>query len=160
MSTSRRSLLLLSAAGTAFPFPNGPADAPRFRAKSLAGETFDNASIAGKVVLVQMWATWCGYCRRDQPAVDEVIAEYSSQGLVVLAVNMGENKKKVLRYLEDSPRQGHIILMPDTNLAAAFRADSLPYYVAINRAGKVVKEQRGASGSAGLQQLLAAAGLG
>ena len=151
---------MLSAAGVALPFPNGQADAPRFRAKSMDGVTFDNASLMGKVVLVQFWATWCGYCRRDQPEVDEVVAEHGAAGLVVLAVNMGEGKRKVEQYLEASPRKGHVVLMPDTNLAAAFRADVLPYYVAINRAGKLAKEQRGAAGASGLVNLLTAAGLG
>ncbi len=151
---------MLSAAGSALAFPNGQADAPRFKAKSMDGATFDNTSLMGKVVLVQFWATWCGYCRRDQPEVDAVVAEHGEAGLVVLAVNTGEGKRKVQQYLEASPRKGHVVLMPDTNLAAAFRADVLPYYVAINRAGKVAKEQRGAAGARGLESLLTAAGLG
>lgn len=159
MALPRRTLLLLSAAGAALPFPNTAADAPKFRAKSLDGETFDNTSVAGKPVLVQLWATWCAYCQRDQPAVDDIIDEYGNLGLVVLAVNSGESKKTVQQYLAKSPRKCHIVLMADTNLAVAFRPDGLPHYVMIDRAGKVVKEQRGASGAAGLQQLLAAAGL-
>ncbi len=151
---------MLSAAGVALPFPNTSVDAPRFRAKSIEGATFDNDSLKGKVVLVQIWATWCGYCRSDQPAVDEVIDEFGGSGLVVIAVNSGESKKKVQQYLEKSPRKGHIVLMADTNLAAVFRGDGLPHYVVLDRAGKVIKEQRGASGAAGLQQLMAAAGLG
>lgn len=160
MRLKRRSLLLLGAAGVARSFPNGRVDAPRFRAKSLDGETFDNASVSGKVVLVQLWATWCGYCKSDQPAVDEVVETYGQQGLVVLAVNSGESKRKVQQYLADSPRKGSIILMSDTNLAAVFRANVLPHYVVIDRDGKVAKEQRGASGAAGLENLLKAAGLG
>ena len=159
MKLQRRTLLLLSAAGAAFPFPNGLPDAPRFKAKSMEGETFDNASLMGKVVLVQFWATWCGYCRRDQPAVDDVVEEHGKAGLVVLAVNLGEGKKKIQQYLESSPRKGHLVLMTDTNLAAMFRAEALPHYVAIDRAGKVAKQQSGAGGANGLQGLLAAAGL-
>ncbi len=159
MLLSRRTTLFLSAAGAAHPFPNTSADAPRFRAKSLTGESFDNANLLGRVVLVQLWATWCGYCKRDQPAVDEVVEEYGGKGLVVLAVNVGESKRKVKQYLEQSPRLGHIILMEDTNLAAVFRPTAYPFYVAINREGKVTKEQRGASGARGLEELLRSAGL-
>lgn len=151
---------MLSAAGVVLPFPNGQADAPRFRAKSMDGASFDNASLTGKVVLIQFWATWCGVCRKDQPDVDELVTQHTDAGLVVLAVNLGEGKRKVQQYLEDSPRKGHIVLMPDTNLAAAFRADALPYYVAINRAGKLAKEQKGSTGLSGLESLLTAAGLG
>ena len=72
---------MLSAAGVALAFPNGQADAPRFKAKLMGGVTFDNASLMGKVVLVQFWAIWCGYCRRDQPEVDEVVAKHGQAGL-------------------------------------------------------------------------------
>ena len=134
-------------------------NAPRFKAKTLEGHVFDNASLKGKVVLIQLWATWCGYCRKDQPAVDEITEEFKDQGLVVLAVNAGENKRKVRAYLESNPRACHIVLMEDTNLAAAFAARGYPKYVVINREGKIVKEQEGAGGLRALRYLVAAAGL-
>lgn len=134
-------------------------DAPRFKAKDLAGKTFDNESLKGKVVLIQFWATWCKFCRLDQSAVDDVTAQFKDQGLVVLAVNIAESKKKVEAYLENSPRACHVVLTPDTNLAAALGSGGLPKYVVINRRGKLVKEQQGAGGIGALHILLSAAGL-
>ena len=90
--------------------------APRFRAKSLDGEQFSNESLKGKVVLLQFWATWCGFCRRDQPAVDAIVHDFESQGLVVLAVNVGESKSKVKKYLQDSPRACKIVATEDLSL--------------------------------------------
>jgi thiol-disulfide isomerase/thioredoxin len=88
--------------------------APRFTAKTLEGEKFSNESLRGKVVLVQFWATWCQYCRRDQPAVDALIGDFADKGLVVLAVNVGEPKKKgeavsgrVAAGVPDRPHGGH-----------------------------------------------------
>jgi thiol-disulfide isomerase/thioredoxin len=69
--------------------------APSFTAKTLAGEKLTNDSLKGKVVLLQFWATWCGYCRREQPVVDRIEREFADQGLVVLAVNVGESRKAV-----------------------------------------------------------------
>ena len=57
---------------------------PRFQAKSLDGEVFTRENLKGKVVLVQHWATWCGYCRKDEPAVEQVIRDHAKDGLVVL----------------------------------------------------------------------------
>jgi thiol-disulfide isomerase/thioredoxin len=71
----------------------GREPAPRFTAKTLDGEKFSNELLKGKVVLVQFWATWCQYCRRDQPAVDAIARDFAEKGLVVLAVNAGEPRE-------------------------------------------------------------------
>ena len=128
--------------------------APRFRAKSMDGESFTNDSLKGKVVLLQFWATWCKYCRGDQPAVDEVAAEFADRGLVVLAVNVGEPRKKVQKYLEQSPRSCKIVLNEDTNLPAMFAAKAYPLYVLLDREGNVAGTQNGAAGADALRRLL------
>lgn len=128
--------------------------APQFRAKSMDGEKFSNDSLKGKVVLVQFWATWCKFCRGDQPVVDAIAREFSNRGLVVLAVDVGESKKKVQKYLEDSPRAPKIILNEDTNLPAIFAARAFPLYVLIDREGNVAGTQNGAGGEAALRRLL------
>ena len=133
--------------------------APRFRAKSLDGEQFSNESLKGKAVLLQFWATWCGFCRRDQSAVDAVTRDFESRGLVVLAVNVGESKSKVKKYLQDSPRACKIVATEDTNLAALFAAHAYPLYVLIDRDGTIAGTQHGAGGEEALRQLLAKAGL-
>ena len=74
-----------------------PEPAPHFNAKTISGETFNNASIKGKVVLLQFWATWCPYCRGEQQIVDDLQKEFADKGLIVLAVDVGESKKKVRR---------------------------------------------------------------
>ena len=92
----------------------------------MDGETINNDSIHGKVVLLQFWATWCPYCKRDMPALERIGQEFENQGLMVLGVNVGESKKKVKQFLEQSPRSSKVILMEDTNLAAVFEAKSFP----------------------------------
>jgi thiol-disulfide isomerase/thioredoxin len=137
--------------------PTDPA--PRFHATSLDGDKFSNDSVKGKVVLLQFWATWCKYCRGDQSAVDELSREYADRGLVVLAVNVGEPKKTVRKYLTEMPRRCPVVLTEDTNLAALFPTHSYPLYVLINRDGNIVGDQKGAGGERALRGLLAKAGL-
>jgi thiol-disulfide isomerase/thioredoxin len=125
----------------------------------MSGEKFTNDSVKGKVVLLQFWATWCHYCRDEQGLVDQVDKEFSSKGLVVLAVDVAESKKKVVSYLQENPRNCRIVLTEDTNLAAMFAAKSYPIYVLIDRDGNVAGTQRGSAGEAGLRRLLSRAGL-
>src|ERR1700748_111277 len=50
--------------------------APRFNATTTAGERFNNDSIKGKVVLLEFWTTWCGYCLQEAPLVDQLNDEF------------------------------------------------------------------------------------
>jgi len=131
----------------------------KFKARTVDGEDFSTDSVQGKVVLVQFWATWCPYCKRDAPAVDAISQEFQDQGLVVLAVDVAESKKTVTKFLAESPRHCKIVLMADTNLAAWFAPKSFPYYAVIDRYGKEAGEQRGAGGERSLRHLLHQAGL-
>ena len=116
--------------------------APHFSAKTLTGEKFTNDSLKGKVVLLQFWATWCQYCRGEQEMVDDINKEFAPKGLVVLAIDVNESKKRVKKYLEENPRSCRIVLTEDTNLAAMFAAKSYPIYVAIDRDGNIAAELR------------------
>ena len=133
--------------------------APKFNATTLDGETFTNNSVKGTVVLLQFWATWCQYCRRDQQAVDSIVQDFKG-ALIVLAVDVGESKKKVRKYLEDSPRACKVVLTENTNLAAIYAAKSFPLYVVIDKDGNIAGTQRGAGGEDSLRRLLKKAGLG
>ena len=144
----------------AFAGSNEGEPAPRFRAKTLTGETFTNESVKGKVVLLQFWTTWCPYCRNEQSLVDDIHREFEDKGLVVLAIDVGESKKTVRKYLADHPRSCPIVLNEDTNLAAMYAANAYPIYVVIDRDGDIAGTQRGASGERGLRRLLRRAGLG
>jgi thiol-disulfide isomerase/thioredoxin len=133
--------------------------APRFHAKTLTGETFTNDSTKGKVVLLQFWTTWCPYCKEEQPLVDSLDKELSPKGVVVLAINVAESKKKVKQYLQQTPRSCRIVLTEDTNLAAMYQANAYPIYVVIDRDGNIAAEQRGAGGERSLRKMLRKAGV-
>ncbi len=136
---------------TGQPFPN-------FNATSIDGQRFTNDTVRGRVLLVQYWATWWQYCRRDQPAVDTIAREFGDK-LLVLAVNAGESKTKVKQYLNNSPRNVPVVMMDKTNLAALFPAKAYPYYVLVDANGKIAGEARGSGGEQALRRLLQRAGL-
>src|SRR5215467_10311886 len=117
--------------------------APRFRARTTAGVTYNNESIKGRVVLFEFWTTWCKYCEEEADLVDGVAKEFSDKGLIVLAVDLVEH-----------PRGVPIVLTKDTNLAAMYNAQSYPIYVVIDREGNIAAEQRGAGGESALRGLL------
>jgi thiol-disulfide isomerase/thioredoxin len=133
--------------------------APRFNATTTSGEKFNNASIKGKVVLLEFWTTWCGFCADEAEFVDKIGMEFSNKGLILLAIDVGESRKTVKKYLEQHPRNCKIVVMEDTNLAAMYQATLYPIYVVIDRDGNIAGTQRGAGGEDALRQLLSRAGI-
>lgn len=133
--------------------------APRFHAKTTGGETFNNDSVKGKVVLFEFWTTWCKYCEEESSLVDDIAREFKSKDLIVLAVDVLEPDRLVKKYLMDHPRTVPVVLTKDTNLAAMYNAQVYPIYVIVGRDGNIAAEQRGAAGERGLRRMLGRAGL-
>lgn len=133
--------------------------APRFRAKTIAGEQFNNQSVKGKVVLFEFWTTWCKYCEEEATLVDNIAGEFKGKDLIVLAVDVLEPDQRVKKYLAEHPRSVPIVLTKDTNLAAMYNAQVYPIYVVVDRDGNIAAEQRGAAGDRGLRRMLHRAGL-
>jgi thiol-disulfide isomerase/thioredoxin len=139
--------------------PKDKEPAPRFNAMTTSGEKFTNDSIKGKVVLLEFWTTWCGFCADEAAFVDKIGHDFAGKGLLLLAIDVGESKKTVKKYLEQQPRTCKIVYMEDTNLAAMYAATAYPIYVVIDRAGNIAGTQRGAGGEDALRRLLARGGL-
>ena len=133
--------------------------APRFSATTTTGQKFTNESIRGKVALFEFWTTWCGFCADEAAFVDKIGKELAPKGLILLAIDVGESKKTVKKYLEQHPRDCQIVMMEDTNLAAMYQANSYPIYVVIDRDGFIAGTQRGAGGEEALRRLIARAGI-
>src|SRR3981189_2587218 len=136
-------LILASSLLSANP-PREPA--PRFHATTTTGEKFTNESIKGKVVLFEFWTTWCGFCADEAVFVDKLCHHPADKGLILPAIDVGESKKTVKKYLEQHPRNCKIVMMEDTNLAAMYQANEYPIYVVIDREGNIAGTQRGAGG--------------
>ena len=69
--------------------------APDFQLQSLDGQSVSLSSFQGKPVLINFWATWCPPCRGEMPYIQQVYEEWSDKGLVILAIDIGENPSTV-----------------------------------------------------------------
>lgn len=69
------------------PSPREGFPAPDFTLDTLSGERAKLSAYRGKVVIVNLWASWCGPCRAEMPAIQKVYAANRERGLEVLAVN-------------------------------------------------------------------------
>lgn len=80
--------------------------APEINLKSMTGEQIVLSELEGHPVLVNFWATWCGPCREEFPALVRAYKKYKDQGLVVIGVN----------FQDDNTDEGVLIFMRNTNV--------------------------------------------
>lgn len=80
--------------------------APEIDLKSLTGDPVTLSKLEGRPVLVNFWATWCGPCREEFPALVRKYKQYQEQGFVILAVN----------YQDENSDQGLLTFARNTNV--------------------------------------------
>ena len=61
--------------------------APALKGVTLSGKPFDLAALKGKVVVLNEWATWCGPCREEMPALNAFATQYAARGVVVVGLD-------------------------------------------------------------------------
>jgi thiol-disulfide isomerase/thioredoxin len=74
--------------------------APPFSAVTLDGQHISMDSLAGKVVLIDFWATWCGPCREALPRIQSIAKKFAGQPLVVLSVSLDSDDAKWKAFVE------------------------------------------------------------
>jgi peroxiredoxin len=67
---------------------------PSTALKDLAGRTIDPSTLAGKVVLIDFWASWCAPCKQELPALEKLHKKYKDKGLVVIGVSVDNDLDK------------------------------------------------------------------
>src|SRR6185312_16610496 len=93
---------------------------PPLALRDLAGKQVDLASLKGRVVLVNFWATWCEPCIAEMPSIQRLQARLGGKPFTVLAVNYGESSAKVRAWLKKSGIALDVLLDPDTEAADAW----------------------------------------
>jgi thiol-disulfide isomerase/thioredoxin len=115
------------------------------------GKTVALPDKAGKVVMLDFWATWCGPCKASMPAVQRVWRDYQARGVELYAVNTdapGANRDPAIREFLMVNRVDVPIAVDGDNSAvqAAYNVASLPTLVVLDRAGNVAWSHVGFTG--------------
>lgn len=119
-------------------------NAPDFTAELVGGETFKLSDNKGKIIIVNIWATWCGPCVGEMPAFQQLFEEYGDE-LAICCVNSGDDKEVVDKFVSENGYTFPIAYDTDYKICDKYPTDGIPYTVIIDGEGKVSKTFLGAS---------------
>ncbi|MCX6621265.1 MAG: TlpA disulfide reductase family protein [Acidobacteria bacterium] len=101
------------------------------------------ASLRGKVIVMDFWATWCGPCRAQHPLYEEVKKKFGNrEDVVFLGINTDEDRGLVAPFLKQQQWSGKRVYYED-GLSSILRVSSIPTTVIVNRKGEIVSRLNG-----------------
>ncbi len=135
------------------PPPGAPAEAdrlslgeaaPDFSLDSLDGGTIGLGDFAGRPLLINFWATWCAPCIEEMPLLAGAAAQFDTQGLAVLLVDVGEEIGVVQAFVEERGLELPVAMDYNNTVAYAYRVSGYPTSVLVDARGRVVDVRPGA----------------
>jgi thiol-disulfide isomerase/thioredoxin len=101
------------------------------------GRLLTSEELKGKVVLVNLWATWCPYCLKEMPVIEEFWQDNRSKGFEVIAISVDDPPEKVTQYMKDKGYQ-FMASTNDPSATAAFgRPPSIPTSFVLDKEGNI-----------------------
>jgi len=136
-----------------------PAEAlPDFRLAAVAGGELGTKDLAGKVVVYDFWATWCGPCHIQAEILHALYPKVVDRGVEFVAVSVGEPEEVVREFLLERPYPYPVLVDPDDEISARLEILGLPTLIVVDREGRVVYRNTGIAGADEVERALAAAG--
>ena len=121
------------------PAPVVGAPAPDFELVGLDGEIHRLSDYEGKVILLNLWATWCAPCREEMPMMEDIYQRYAGQGFEILALNQAEPPSYVKPFVEELGLNFPILLDGHGRVGIIYRLVAYPSTYIIGRDG-VIRE--------------------
>jgi len=120
-------------------------EAPNFRLRDLEGIVVALSQLRGKVVLVNFWATWCGPCRVEMPAMEQLYRTFSRDEFEILAVSTDAQGVAVTRpFQQEMGLTFPILHDAEFRVGLAYGARTLPMSFVVDRSGMVRQKIPGA----------------
>jgi peroxiredoxin len=131
-----------------FPVSVGSA-APPIVAKTLdgTGRTRTLADYRGRVVLINVWATWCEPCREEMPSIEKLYHEFGPKGLAVVAISVDDpgSEQRIRDYAKELGLTFEILHDPQQQTKTNYQITGFPETFVIGREGTIRKKYIGAA---------------
>ena len=112
---------------------------PDFKACDLNGNTYTLADFKGKYVYIDLWATWCGPCRREAPFFQKLIKEYEGKNITFISLSTDAKKSDWINMLSKQKMSGvQLYLGAGSDFQKAYRADGIPHFILLSPEGIII----------------------
>jgi len=106
-----------------------------FELEDLNGKKVALSEQKGKKVFLNFWATWCPPCKAEMPDIEKLYQETKDSGLVILAVNVGEDKKTVQDFITKNKYNFPVLLDVKGEISQLYQVTGIPTSYFINTNG-------------------------
>jgi thiol-disulfide isomerase/thioredoxin len=108
-----------------------------FSLTSMDGSQVSSSDLKGSVFVLDFWATWCPPCVASLPKLDDLNQNLKDPDLKIFAVNEGEDKDTVRKFLDSKKITLPVLLDSDSKVGDLYGAQAIPYLVIVGRDGKI-----------------------
>ena len=145
MKTTMRVLAVLTLSCVLISLALAGDPAPNFKLSTMDGKTIELKQLAGKAVVVNFWATWCGPCRREIPGMIRIYEKYKAKGLEIVGISLDRGGWNDLKpFLAKNPIAYTIVLGGNTEAQAYGGIEGIPTTFFVDRKGRIVSKTVGA----------------
>lgn len=109
-----------------------------FELTALDGKVVKLSDLAGKVVLVNFWATWCGPCKEEMPSLARLQQQLDPKKFILLTVTTDLQRQGIAQFLSHAGVTLPVLFDEDQEVSRSFMVRGLPTTVVINRDGTIL----------------------
>ena len=109
-----------------------------FSLLDLDGKPVSLSDFKDKPVFLFFWTTWCPYCRDALQDMNDTYEDLKKDGLDIVAINVGENQDKVVKFAKRYNLKYKVLLDADTAVSEEYEILGVPTYIIINNKGDIV----------------------
>ena len=117
---------------------------PQFTVTMLDGKRFDVAASRGKIIVLNLWATWCGPCKQEMPRLEKEIWKNANPAdLAMVAIAREEANEKIAAFRKENGYTFPMAADPDRKIFKLFASAGIPRTYIVGRDGKILFQSLG-----------------